>query len=84
MLLYYGVTLNTTEMAGNQFLNYFLLSVVELPSGMIAGKLANKTGRRWTQAVFFFFCSSSCLVCALAVNYPDLSWVVIAGALGIK
>jgi len=43
-LLYYGVTLNTTHMAGNTFINYFLLSIIELPGGWLAGKLVETTG----------------------------------------
>lgn len=45
-LLYYGIILNTTNVAGNKFMNYFLLSVIELPSGYLAGRLVEITGRR--------------------------------------
>lgn len=83
-ILYYGLTLNTTKMAGNMFLNYFLLSVIELPGGWLAGKLAEKTGRRWTQAGFFLMCTLSALVCAVAVVFTGMEAVVIIGALGIK
>jgi OCT family organic cation transporter-like MFS transporter 4/5 len=83
-ILYYGITLNTTSMAGNKFINYFLLSLIELPSGYLAGVLVEKTGRRWTQAAFFLLCVISCFTCAVAVIHPDLSSLVIVGALGIK
>ncbi|CAL8092584.1 unnamed protein product [Orchesella dallaii] len=83
-LLYYGVTLNSTHMAGNTFVNYFLLSIIELPGGWLAGKLVETTGRRWTQAAFFLLCTLSCLLCAVAVAYPNSSVIVIIGALGIK
>lgn len=84
MLLYYGVTLNTTKMAGNKFINYFILALIELPGGWLAGKLAETTGRRWTQGGFFLLCTLSCLVCAIAVAYPGSGAIVIIGALGIK
>jgi len=84
MMLYYGITLKTTSMAGNRFLNYFLLSLIELPSGYLAGVLVEKTGRRWTQAGFFLLCVLSCFTCAVAVLQPDFSVLVIVGALGIK
>jgi len=83
-LLYYGLTLNTTHMAGNKFLNYFFLSIIELPGGWLAGKLVEKTGRRWTQAAFFLLCTLSCLICAVAVAIPGNDTIVIIGALGIK
>lgn len=84
MLLYYGVTLNTTKMAGNKFINYFVLALIELPGGWFAGKLVETTGRRWTQAGFFLMCTLSCLICAVAVSYPNSAIVVIVAALGIK
>lgn len=84
MLLYYGVTLNTTHMAGNKFINYFILALIELPGGWLAGKLVEITGRRWTQAGFFLLCTTSCLICAVAVMYPNSTYVVIVAALGIK
>lgn len=71
-------------MAGNKFLNYFFLSIIELPGGWLAGKLVEKTGRRWTQTAFFLLCTVSCLICAIAVTYPGRATVVIIGALGIK
>ncbi|XP_035700484.1 carcinine transporter isoform X1 [Folsomia candida] len=83
-LLYNGVTLNTTSMDGNKFLNYFLLSIIELPSGYLAGVLVEKTGRRWTQVGFFLMCVISCAICAVAVVQTGAEYVVIAGALGIK
>ena len=32
ILVYYGITLNTTQMAGNQFVNFFILSVSSNPA----------------------------------------------------
>lgn len=83
-LLYYGITLNTTSMEGNKFVNYFLLSIIELPSGYLAGVLVEKTGRRWTQAAFFLMCAISCVICAVAVVQTGVDYLVIVGALGIK
>ena len=85
-LLYYGVTLNSTSMTAMKFLNYFLLSIIELPSGYLAGVLLEKTGRRWTQAGFFLVCVLSCFVCAIFVGRPntDTKIVVVVAAMGIK
>lgn len=75
-------------MAGNKFLNYFLLSLIELPSGYLAGVLVEKTGRRWTQAAFFFLSIIGCGICA--VSFAEIFGettrflLVIIGALAIK
>ncbi|CAG7696957.1 unnamed protein product [Allacma fusca] len=72
VLVYYGITLNTTQMAGNQFVNFFILSIIELPSGYLGGVLADKLGRRWTQVVFFLGCALSCFAAGLGVTHPEL------------
>ncbi|CAG7837136.1 unnamed protein product [Allacma fusca] len=80
-LIYYGLTLNTTSMSGNQFFNYFLLGIVELPAGWLGGVLVNKSGRRWTQAFFFILCALGFVIAAISVFNPDLAWTVLAAAL---
>ena len=51
--MYYGLMLGFSAMSGNLFLNFFLLSVVELPSNVLALYVCNRFGRRPTQLVFF-------------------------------
>ncbi|CAG7726486.1 unnamed protein product [Allacma fusca] len=83
-LIYSGLTLNTTSMSGNQFLNYFYLGIVELPAGWLGGFVAEKFGRRWTQALFFLLCSIAFSVASISVFNPDLPWIVLAAALCCK
>lgn len=83
-VLYYSVTLSSTKMAGNKFFNYFLLALMDLPGGWVAGKLVEITGRRWTQTGFFLMCVLSCIVCAVAVTFQNSMIVVIIASLGIK
>ena len=40
--------INVQNMAGNTFLNLFLLGLVEGPGNLMGTLLANKIGRRWT------------------------------------
>ena len=40
--------INVQNMAGNTFLNLFLLGLVEGPGNLMGVILANKLGRRWT------------------------------------
>jgi len=83
-ILYYGITLSSTNMAGNVFLNYFLLSLIDLPSAYLGSILVEKSGRRWTQAGFFLFCTMSAFSAVIGNFYPDCSLLVLVGALGLK
>ncbi|MPC85994.1 Carcinine transporter [Portunus trituberculatus] len=38
------------NVSGNEFLNFFLLSIVELPSNLLGWFSAQNLGRRWTAA----------------------------------
>jgi len=46
--IYYQMVINVQNMAGNTFLNLFLLGLVEGPGNLLGTLLANKIGRRWT------------------------------------
>ena len=77
-MVYYGITLNTTSMAGNQFINFFILSIIELPCGLLGGYLAEKTGRRWTQVVFFVTCLAGFIIAAIGVHLASNILVILA------
>jgi OCT family organic cation transporter-like MFS transporter 4/5 len=76
-VIYEGITLNTPQMLGNQFLNFFILSVTEVPATLLGGYLLEKFGRRWTQVFFFGCCGLACGIGAILVFYPDLSVVTV-------
>ena len=48
--IYYQMMINVQNMAGNTFLNLFLLGLVEGPGNLMGVVLANKLGRRWTHS----------------------------------
>jgi len=64
-------------MTGNQFLNFFLLSVMELPATILGNILLQSMGRRWTQAILFILASLGCFAGAALVLYPELYIVSI-------
>lgn len=45
---YGGLTLNFENMGGSEFVNWFLLSVVEVPSNLASWYCMQAVGRRWT------------------------------------
>ena len=46
--MYYGVSLNSGTLAGDIYLNTFLLGVVEIPANILCFLLSNSIGRTWT------------------------------------
>ncbi|XP_046380847.2 organic cation transporter protein-like [Haliotis rufescens] len=52
-LVYYGISFGAGKLAGNLYLNIFLLAVVEVPATVMTFFMNNKFGRRWTAFIFF-------------------------------
>ena len=48
-------------MAGNEFLNFFLLSAVEAPANLVGWLGSEHLGRRWTEVGFLAITGISCL-----------------------
>ncbi|GIY20998.1 organic cation transporter 1 [Caerostris darwini] len=61
-IAYFGLTLNATNLGSNDFLNFFLLSSVELPAFPLALLLMEKLGRRWSCTIFVLLTGIACLV----------------------
>ncbi|XP_068226356.1 carcinine transporter-like [Palaemon carinicauda] len=61
-LFYYGLAYNTTNLSGNEFLNFFLLGITELPSNLLAWWGADFIGRRWTEAGSSLFAAIFALI----------------------
>lgn len=77
IIIYNGLAFNTTKMAGNHFLNFFILALIEFPAGLVGWLgLMDKTGRRWTQAVLLILCAFTFAVAGFAVIEPNLSYLV--------
>jgi len=52
---YRVLLLNFENLSGNEFINWFLLSVIEFPSNIVSGFLMeSRLGRRWTNAFSMF------------------------------
>ncbi|XP_042147434.1 beta-alanine transporter-like [Ixodes scapularis] len=62
---YYGLHINVTNMAGNEFLNFFLLAIIELPSYVVAWWTMERLGRRWSNVGFQLIVSGSCFASCL-------------------
>lgn len=65
---YYGLQINITNLSGNEFLNFFLMAVVEIPGFISSWFLMNKFGRRWVTAMWFLMTGIACILPALGKN----------------
>ncbi|CAN7982286.1 unnamed protein product, partial [Ixodes pacificus] len=58
---YYGLHINVSNMSGNEFLNFFLLGLVEFPASFAAWWTMEHYGRRWTNVGYQLLVSMSCV-----------------------
>ena len=77
VLIYYAITVNTPQMGGNPFLNFFILSVIEIPASYLGGYLVDRYGRRWVPVLFFLLCALACVGAGVGVMYEHLTFVFV-------
>jgi len=53
LVVYFGIAINTTNLSGNQFLDFFILAVVEFPAAWLVVILTPRVGRRWPNTFSF-------------------------------
>ena len=68
VFVYSGVTINSPYMPGNQFVNFFILAIVEIPASLLGGYLMQSLGRRWTPVIFLVLSTITCLIAAWNMN----------------
>ncbi|KFM79480.1 Organic cation transporter 1, partial [Stegodyphus mimosarum] len=64
---YYGLQMNVKNLAGSEFLNFFLVSLVEIPAHLSTWLFMERIGRRWCSVCAFGLSSAACL---LPVFFP--------------
>ncbi|GAB0092693.1 organic cation transporter protein [Sergentomyia squamirostris] len=83
--VYYGLSLNSTSLSGNKYLNYALVCLIEIPGYTLAWIAMNKVGRRWSLGVSLLLCGFTCILGGFID--ADLTWAVVTlfliGKLGI-
>lgn len=84
MMLYFTLVLNASKMGGNPFINFAWQSAIELPAYYIGQTLGDKIGRRFTQALSFFFAMLTCIPVIFLVQNPENSLIISMLAVLIK
>ncbi|CAD5228563.1 unnamed protein product [Bursaphelenchus xylophilus] len=83
-ICYYGLSLFSSELAGNKYLNYVLLGLIELPSYFVAPYLLNFFGRRYSISGLHFLAGVG-FIGALFVEHSTVSFVFwMIGKFGIS
>jgi len=72
--VYYQMVINVSNMAGNTFLNLFLLGLVEGPGNLMGTFGADWVGRRWTHSGLLFFNSCLFAIVMALVEFQYTTW----------
>ncbi|XP_058838024.1 organic cation transporter protein-like [Topomyia yanbarensis] len=62
VLVYYGLSLNSVTLAGDKYLNFILVSLIELPGFLIMQLILDRVGRRATLCTTMLLCGLFCLL----------------------
>lgn len=63
--VYYGLSVNSTSMGGDKYLNFALVCLIEIPGYTIAWIAIHKIGRRWSLVSSFLLCGVTCTLTLL-------------------
>lgn len=66
-MCYYGITFGVSSLAGNVYLNIFLMAILEYPARLTTSFFNNRFGRKPT--TFCFFLGSTIAACGCLVSY---------------
>ncbi|XP_029643938.2 organic cation transporter protein-like [Octopus sinensis] len=61
-MVYYGVTLNSVDMSGDRYLNFLLVSTIEIPASILGCLMFNWFGHRKPIVFFMVFGGINCIV----------------------
>ncbi|XP_077987759.1 organic cation transporter protein-like isoform X2 [Glandiceps talaboti] len=84
-MVYYGVSLNTSSLAGNEYLNFFLAGMVEIPATLASIFLVDRYGRTITLSLFCILSGIGCICCQFVpADLPSLSiTLAMIGKMGV-
>lgn len=84
--IFYGLSINSTSLAGNEYLNFALVCLIEIPGYTLAWISIEKLGRRISLVASLLLCGITCTLTIFVTNNSN-NWAVVAlflmGKLGI-
>lgn len=60
-VVFYGLSLNSTNLSGNKYLNFVLVCLIEIPGYTLAWISLRKFGRRYALSGSLFLCAATCI-----------------------
>lgn len=78
--VYYGLSLNAVTLSGDQYVNFILSGLVEIPANLLALWLQEAAGRRGTLAGTLMVAGGSCLAFLVI---PSGAWRHVAARGGL-
>uniref|UniRef100_A0A0N4Z046 MFS domain-containing protein n=1 Tax=Parastrongyloides trichosuri TaxID=131310 RepID=A0A0N4Z046_PARTI len=76
-MLYYVFTKNATELIGNPYLNFALISLVEFPTSIFAPLMIKKFGRRLSMITSFFLVAILELILAAIPSHLEKVYLIM-------
>lgn len=73
LFIYEGLSINSVGLAGNSYLNFILVVLIEIPGAFITAKLVEVFGRRTSLSGSFFLTALCCIVCYFVP--ADMPWL---------
>lgn len=84
--VYFGLCLNSVNLAGNKYFNFCLVSMIEMPAILFNGYFSTRVGRRWSLFGSMLLCGFSCISSVFMKN--ELAWLklilIMIGKFGIS
>ncbi|GLH00658.1 Organic cation transporter protein [Gryllus bimaculatus] len=83
--VYYGLSVNSTSLGGDKYLNFALVCLVEIPGYTVAWLLMNRLGRRMSLGGSLGLCALTCIGAAFVPVGMEWAEIVLflVGKLGI-
>lgn len=75
-LVYFGLSLNVKNLAGNMYLNFFILIIIELPSALLAWLCLQRFGRRIPYCTFMLVGGVAGLLVLAVPDKPEYQPVI--------
>lgn len=83
-LIFYGLSINSVSLNGNKYLNFILISLIEIPGYKLGLIMMDKYGRKPGFITCVMLCGATCILC----GYAELVWLqtilFLVGKLGIS
>ncbi|CAG9766667.1 unnamed protein product [Ceutorhynchus assimilis] len=73
--VYYGLSINATSLSGNKYINFALVSLIEIPGYTIAWICIQKLGRKPSLIMSLLLCGITCTLTIFVSKGSD--WIVI-------